>query len=71
MPVDARLLLTAALLLAPGLAPAQEESEPPLELIEMLGEMEDVDTDLDIALKEVRSHDEETGEGSPEVKNED
>lgn len=70
MPVDIRPLFVAALLLAPGIAAAQE-SDPPLELIELLGEMDDVETDLDIALKDVGNRADETGDEAPEVKNED
>lgn len=70
MPVDFRLLFAAALLLAPSIAPAQE-SDPPLELIELLGEMDDVEADLDIALKDVEVRADETGDETPEVKNED
>ncbi len=71
MPVDIRPLFVAALLFSPGIATAQESDPPPLELIELLGEMDDVETDLDIALKDVGTRAEETGDETPEVKNED
>ncbi|HAF44388.1 MAG: hypothetical protein A2100_03860 [Sideroxydans sp. GWF2_59_14] len=48
-----------------------EEAEPPLELIELLGEMEEEDTDLDIAMSDIHGKLNEKGVLPPEVKDDE
>lgn len=48
-----------------------EESDPPLDLIELLGEMEEADTDLDIAMSDVQGKMNEKGVHPQEVKDDE
>lgn len=48
-----------------------EESDPPLDLIELLGEMDEEDTDLDIAMSEVHGKMNEKGVHPQEVKDDE
>lgn len=48
-----------------------EEADPPLELIELLGELGDEDSDFDIAMSDIEVKTNETGAHPQEVKDDE
>ena len=62
--------LFMVLLLALPVAHA-EDSDPPLDLIELLGEMENEDVDLDIAMSDIHAKMKEEGAPPLEVKDDE
>jgi hypothetical protein len=62
--------LFVLLLLALPVAHA-DENDPPLDLIELLGEMENEDVDLDIAMSDIHAKTKEEGASPLEVKDDE
>ncbi len=66
-----RMVMLVLLLCLPSAYAEETETDPPLEFIELLGEMDEEDSDFDIAMSDIEGRTNEKGVHPQEVKDDE